>query len=391
MTRRHAAHARIALDDLAEIVGSRIGDGRFGLGDQGFQAFPAERPLDGGDLVFSFILGGEHGLGHAEQGARRCVERLGAIDHIFLVGAIGAAEDSAEHLVEHGERGVGENWPPSRARTRPESPSGAACRNARYAARSTIADFAGDCRVAGAMNALLAIGSDAEFAHGFEPFDDVDEVPLARRFRPFPQPGERRALFVFGDDEQSFQSRDRLWRQAFDEALVRAFAGKSARRQGDLFQGDGGGKQYSPLAQIFDHRGHDDVAAIRSGRLVDRDMQRQRACRRDETGELRDRFEARQDAPGAFHYVARNRRNLLGSHAICSAMNASMSAGGASSTPSSSTGKPEIGEVHGKPEPIGGAPPLTDQRHVLGRERVMAHDRRRVCWRIEQRRARLWR
>ena len=99
-----------------------------------------------------------------------------------------------------------------------------------------------------------------------------DEVPLTWRFRPFPQPGERRALFVFGDDEQGFQSRDRLWRQAFDEALVGAFAGKGARRQGDLFQGDGGRKQYAPLAQIFDHRGHNDVAAIRSGRLFDCDM-----------------------------------------------------------------------------------------------------------------------
>ena len=122
------------------------------------------------------------------------------------------------------------------------------------------------------MNALFAIGSDAELAHGFEPFDDLDEISLARRFRPFPQPGERRALFIFGDDEQRFQSRDRFWRQAFDEVLVRAFAGKSARRQGDFFQGDGGGKQNAPLAQMFDHRGHDDVAAIRAGRLFDRDM-----------------------------------------------------------------------------------------------------------------------
>ena len=54
----------------------------------------------------------------------------------------------------------------------------------------------GDRRVARAVNALLAIGSDAELAHGLQPFDESDEIFLARRFRPFPQPSERRAVFV---------------------------------------------------------------------------------------------------------------------------------------------------------------------------------------------------
>jgi hypothetical protein len=62
-------------------------------------------------------------------------------------------------------------------------------------------NFPGDCRVARAMNALLAIGADAEFPHGFEPFDEGDEVSLARRFRPFPQPDERRAFVVVGYNE----------------------------------------------------------------------------------------------------------------------------------------------------------------------------------------------
>ena len=122
------------------------------------------------------------------------------------------------------------------------------------------------------MNARLAIGSDAELADGFEPVDDLDKIPLSWRFRPFSQPGERRALFVFGDDEQGFQCRNRLRRQAFDEALVSVFAGESAPRQGDLFQSDGGGQQYAPLAQIFDHSRDNDVAAIRPRRLFDRDM-----------------------------------------------------------------------------------------------------------------------
>ena len=55
-----------------------------------------------------------------------------------------------------------------------------------------------------------------------------------------------------------------------------------------------------------------------------------------------------------------------------------------------SPGKPKIGEVHGKSEPVGGSP-SANQHHVLRRERIMPHDRHRVCRRIEQRRARLWR
>jgi hypothetical protein len=40
---------------------------------------------------------------------RRTIERLRAIDNIFLVLAIGAAEYSAEHFIEHDERGVRED------------------------------------------------------------------------------------------------------------------------------------------------------------------------------------------------------------------------------------------------------------------------------------------
>ena len=43
--------------------------------------------------------------------------------------------------------------------------------------------------------------------------------------------------------------------------------------------------------------------------------------------------------------------------------------------------------MHGKTEPVGVPPSLADQRHVLGRKRVVPDDRRRVGRRIEQRRA----
>ena len=141
------------------------------------------------------------------------------------------------------------------------------------------------------MNALLAIGSDAELAHGFEPFDDFDEIPLARRFRPFPQPGERRALFVFGDDEQGFQSCDRLWRQAFDEVPVSAFAGERARSQGETLQFPWRWQQDVMFAQIFDHGRNDCVAAIRSDRFIHRDGKKSDAHRgRRESRDIQDRF-----------------------------------------------------------------------------------------------------
>ena len=149
--------------------------------------------------------------------------------------SIGATEDCAEHLVEHGERGVGENGL-HLAREHNQRRQAARRVETRDIAGNEDGDFARDCRITRAVNALLAIRSDAELSHGCKPFDESDEIPLARRFRPFPQPGERRAVFVVGDDEQGFQSSDRLWRQAFDEASVGAFAGKGARRQGDLLQ-----------------------------------------------------------------------------------------------------------------------------------------------------------
>ena len=44
--------------------------------------------------------------------------------------------------------------------------------------------FPGNCRVARAMNALLAILSDAQLSDGLKAFDDPDQVLLGRRFRP---------------------------------------------------------------------------------------------------------------------------------------------------------------------------------------------------------------
>ena len=99
--RNHAAHRRITIDDLTQIVFARPRDDLVGFGDQGFQAFPADRALHGLDLIRSGSLGGQHGFRHAEQRPRRCIERLRSIDDMFLVHLIGAPEHAAEHFVEH--------------------------------------------------------------------------------------------------------------------------------------------------------------------------------------------------------------------------------------------------------------------------------------------------
>ena len=121
---------------------------------------------------------------------------LARVDEIFLVLVFGAAKHAAEHLVEHRERGVGENRL-HLAREHDQRRKAAWRVEARDIAGNEDGDFPGNCGVARAMNAFFAIRSDAEFAHGLQPFDKAGEIFLAWRFRPFAQPCERRsALFV---------------------------------------------------------------------------------------------------------------------------------------------------------------------------------------------------
>ena len=107
--RGNVPHRGMALHDLLQIVRARIRDRLVGFLDDGFQALPAERALHCRDLVFSLVLGRQHGFRHAEQRPCRSVEGLGARDEILLVLVFGAAEHGAEHLAEHGESGVGED------------------------------------------------------------------------------------------------------------------------------------------------------------------------------------------------------------------------------------------------------------------------------------------
>ena len=160
-----------------QIVRARVGDGLVGLLDEGFQALPAERALDGRNLVFSLFLGREHGFRHAEQRPRRSIERLGALNDILLVLVIGAAEHGAEHLAEHGERGVGEDRL-HLAREHDQRRQAARRVETRDMRGTEDGDFSGDRCVARAVNALLAIRADAEFTHGLQPFDNAGEIFL---------------------------------------------------------------------------------------------------------------------------------------------------------------------------------------------------------------------
>ena len=311
----------------------------------------------------------------------------GSISHVVLMRVIGAPEDAAEHLFEHDERGVDENRF-HLAREHDQGRQAARCVETRDIAGDEDGNFSCDRRVPRAMNALLAVSSNAEFTHGMQSFDQGDEISLAWRFRPFPRPCERRAIFVVGNDEQGFQSNNRLRRQAFNEVLMGTLAGKSARRQGDLLQGHGGGKQNASLAQMFDHRGHNDVATIRARCLFDRDMSNGalvitakrtnieiglKLAKMRSTGLLPVRVFL--DRLGLVSELRRDESQHVGRRRFINF--------------DDSTRVPQIGEMDSEPEPIGGTTSLADQRHVLGRECVVSHDR---CWVrrwIEQRRARL--
>jgi hypothetical protein len=94
--------------------------------------------------------------------------------------------------------------------------------------------FAGDCCIAGAVNALFAVRPDAELADGLQPLDDADQIPLARRLRPFPQPGERRTVFIVGNGKQRFQPCDRFREKTPTAAFLSQFGVESLRDLPDL-------------------------------------------------------------------------------------------------------------------------------------------------------------
>ena len=139
---------------------------------------------------------------------------------------------------------------------------------------------------------------------------------------------------------------------------------------------------------MLNHSGHDCVAAIRARRLLDRDMSNSALViapkgTRSEIG-----LKFAKVLPAGF-FTPRVPRELCCLASDLCGDEGEHIGGRRFVDAGHTTGKPQIGEVHGKSEPVGDAPPLAHQRQVFGRERVVAHDRRRVRWWIEQRGARL--
>lgn len=187
----------MALHDFLQIVRARGRDGLVGFVDKGFHALPAERALHSRNLVFSLVLGRQHGFRHAEQRPCRSVERLRALDEILLVLVFGAAEHGAEHFVEHGESGVGEDRF-HLTREHDERRQAAMRVETLDVLRAENGRLPRNRRIARLMDAPLAIRFDAELTHGFQTFNNADQAFLVRRLRPFAQQCERRSAESLG-------------------------------------------------------------------------------------------------------------------------------------------------------------------------------------------------
>ena len=151
----------------------------------------------------------------------------------------------------------------------------------------------------------------------------------------------------------------------------------------------GDGKQDARCAQVFDHRQDDRVAAIRADRFVQRHRE-EGACvgppgESDiQTGlQIDEMFASCLSTTGVVAKIVHAGMNLTSDesqHVF----------GRFLVDPHDPARMAKVCELNSKPEPVGGAPALADQRHIVGRERVVTNDRGRIGRRIEQRRARLW-
>jgi hypothetical protein len=142
------------------------------------------------------------------------------------------------------------------------------------------------------------------------------------------------------------------------------------------------------LAQISDHGRNDCVPAIRSDRFIHRD------------GKKRTRIAApgKPDIQAGLQFSDMLASGLSAARIIVKVSRVSINLPGDENQhvfgrflvdAHDSARMAKVCELNREPEPVGGAPPLTDQRHILRRECVMAYDRGRVRRWIKQRRARL--
>jgi hypothetical protein len=106
--RRGPVYPGIALDYFSQVVcpgGSEVLVHSF---DHFFELLPTDRLLDCGERIGAVCPSAQHGLRHAEERSGRAIEYLSPVDQIVLVLPVCFAEHTAHHLVEHGERSIGQ-------------------------------------------------------------------------------------------------------------------------------------------------------------------------------------------------------------------------------------------------------------------------------------------
>ena len=161
------------------------------------------------------------------------------------------------------------------------------------------------------------------------------------------------------------QSRDDLRRQAFNEAVIGPPARNRARCERKAFQFRRGGQPYIVSAQIFDHGGNNRIATIGPRALVNSCLNDSAPILPPERPRVEINLQVAQMLPARFAAarvglkflrlasdLRRYESQHLGRRRFLMPLHAAW--------------KPQVGKQNGEPEQIGGAPPLADQRHVLG-------------------------
>ena len=202
---------RVSLDDLAEIVVARVGDGRFGFRDQGLQAFPAERTLDGRDLILSSSPWPPTWLWPC-RATRAPTHRASWLDRPhFLCGrdrrdgrqppSILSNMASAAS-VRIGLHLAGEHDQSRQSARRIETRKMLGAENGR---------FPSDRRCSGRDESVSRDLARRRVLRRLAIVRRRQPSSSARRFRPFPQPGEWRAISVVFDRDQRLQFSNRPW------------------------------------------------------------------------------------------------------------------------------------------------------------------------------------
>nr|WP_230534063.1 hypothetical protein [Microvirga roseola] len=157
-------NAGIVVNDLRQVILPGVSYRLINLIHQRLKPAPADGLLDCHKRIGSSRPSFQHGPGHIDQRPGGTVDCLRPANNLFLVLAIGLAEHAANHLVEHRDRSIGQlgfhlagedhqrGKPPLTFQTGQMLSAEDGC-------------LPGNPRVAGPVNAPLAIRLDAQRAH----------------------------------------------------------------------------------------------------------------------------------------------------------------------------------------------------------------------------------